>query len=361
MLTELTLRDAAKIAKDSTDAPPLYSDIDVDVLLSQIQVVYYHQEFRVGKYNVQYIDAGHILGSASIIITDPTAPTGQQIFVFSGDIGNYPEDLVKPTEFPEKADIVTMESTYGDHSHTPGDPVQILQSEINIIEQTNGTLLIPAFALEKTQELIHLIGHLKKDRKIKYETPIFVDSPMAIRATEIYKNFEELYGSELFEHAKKSDPFYFPGLQMVLKGNKSKKIKQIEGPKVIIAGGGMMTGGRIIQHASTYLSKKTTRLLFSGYQGEETLGREIEEGADTVLIKQLPIAINATVGKINGLSSHADQPRLIEWLQHIKDVKKVFITHGEDEPRAALKSRIQDELQLSDITLPKMNEEHKVE
>jgi len=142
-----------------------------------------------------------------------------------------------------------------------------------------------------------------------------------------------------------------------LKGAKSKKIQQVEGPKVIIAGGGMMTGGRIIQHAKNYLADKNTRLLFSGYQGEETLGREIEEGADTVLIKEIPVAVNAAIGKLNGLSSHADQPRLTDWLQQIKDVKKIFITHGEDEPRAALKSRIEDELQISDITLPKMNEE----
>ncbi|MEO6508927.1 MAG: MBL fold metallo-hydrolase, partial [Patescibacteria group bacterium] len=361
MLTELTLRDAAKIAKDNTDAPPLFNDSDVDAILSQVKIVYYHQEFQVGKFKVQYIDAGHILGSASIIITDPTAPIGFQTHVFSGDIGNYPEDLVRPTEFPTAADVVVMESTYGDRDHEPGDPIELLQKEINTIEETGGTLLIPAFALEKTQQLIHNLGHLKKDNKIKYETPVFVDSPMAIRATDIYKQFEDLYSEELADHAKKSNPFYFPGLQMVLKGNKSKKIKMIEGPKVIVAGGGMMTGGRIIQHAATYLSNKSSRLLFSGYQGEETLGREIEEGADTVLIKERPVAVNATIGKLNGMSSHADQPKLIEWLEHIKGVSKVFITHGEDTSRIGLKSKIQDVLNITDITMPKMNEEHKVE
>jgi metallo-beta-lactamase family protein len=142
-----------------------------------------------------------------------------------------------------------------------------------------------------------------------------------------------------------------------MKGNKSKRIKQIEGPKVIVAGGGMMTGGRILQHASNYLSKKTTRLLFSGYQGDETLGREIEEGADTVLIREKPVAVNAVIRKLNGLSSHADQEKLMGWLQHIKGVSKVFITHGDDVPRAALKEKISQDLEISNITLPKMHEE----
>ena len=360
-LTELTLRDTAKIAQDYKDGPPLFNDIDVDVILSQVQIVYYHQEFRVGKYKVEYIDAGHILGSASIIITDPTAPEGARTFVFSGDIGNYPEVLVKPTEFPPEADVVVMESTYGDRPHEEGDPVELLQNEINTIEENNGTLLIPAFALEKTQELIHLLGHLKKDQKIRYETPVFVDSPMAIRATMIYKEYEDLYGPELFEHARKSDPFYFPGLSLVLKGNKSKRIKQVEGPKVIIAGGGMMTGGRILQHASLYLSKKSTRLLFSGYQGEDTLGREIEEGADTILIKERPIAVNANIGKLNGMSSHADQAKLLGWLGKIKGVKKVFITHGEDTSRVALKAKIEEELGITNINMPAMNQQFDLE
>ncbi len=359
-LTELTLRDTAKIAQEGKDGPPLYSDIEVDIILAQVKIVYYHQEFQVGKYKIMYIDAGHILGSASIVITDIEAQEGSNRYVFSGDIGNFPEALVKPTEFPEAADVVVMESTYGDRAHEPGDPGEILQQEINIVENTNGTLIIPAFALEKTQELIHLLGHLKKDGKIKYETPIFIDSPMAIRATLIYKQFEELYSQELYEHAKKTDPFSFPGMTMILKANKSKKIKQIEGPKVIVAGGGMMTGGRILQHASNYLSNKSSRLLFTGYQGDETLGREIEEGALSVLINERPVSIRANVRKLEGMSSHADQGKLLEWVGNIKGVKKVFLAHGEDTSRKTLQLKIKESLNLQDVNNPALNEEFSV-
>jgi metallo-beta-lactamase family protein len=355
------LFDTAKIAREENEASPIFTDVEVDAILKKFKIVYYHQKFQVGKYQVEYIDAGHILGSASIVITDPSAPKGNNTFVFSGDIGNFPEDIVKPTEYPEHADVVVMESTYGDRTHTPGDPYEILQDEVNTIEATMGTLLIPAFSLEKTQELLHMFSHLKKDGKIRYETPVFVDSPMAIRATLIYKQFEELYCEEMSDHAKKSDPFYFPGIQMVLKGAKSKKIKKIEGPKVIVAGGGMMTGGRILQHAIHYLGNQSTRLLFTGYQGEDTLGREIEEGASEVLINEKEVRIRAAIRKLNGLSSHADQPRLVEWLKEIKDVKKVFLAHGEDGPRTALKDKIQNELEIQDIHLPHLNEEFTTE
>lgn len=355
-LTELTLYDTAKIAREENETAPLYTDREVDYILGKFQIVYYHQKFKVGKYEVEYIDAGHILGSASVIIKDPTAPQGNNTFVFSGDIGNYPEELVKPTEFPENADTVVMESTYGDRAHEEGDPAQILQEEINTIEKSGATLLMPAFSLEKTQDLIHTLSHLKKDGKIKHDTPVFVDGPMAIRATLIYKQFEELYSEELFNHSKKADPFYFPGLQMVLKASKSKKISKIEGPKVIIAGGGMMTGGRILQHAITYLSDPTTRLLITGYQGEETLGREIEEGANNVLINERTVKVNASVRKLNGFSSHADQKKLINWLKSIKGVKKVCLSHGEDPSRTVLKEKIQNELEIQDVHLPHLNE-----
>ena len=355
MLAELTLFDTAKIAREDT-VSPIYTDVDVETILSQTQIVYYHQKFRVSKYEIEYIDAGHILGSASIIITDPSAPEGNNVFVFSGDIGNYPEDLVKQTEFPDHADVVVMESTYGDRVHTEGVPMDILQEEVNTIENTRSTLLIPAFSLEKTQELLHLFYHLKKDGKVAFGTPVYVDSPMAIRATLIYKQFSELYNDELAGHAKSSDPFAFPGLSMVLKASKSKKIKQTNGAKVIIAGGGMMTGGRILQHARDYISQSDSRLLITGYQGENTLGREIEEGAENILIRDQEVKVRANIRKMNGMSSHADKTRLINWLHTIKNVKKVFLAHGEDTSRTALKTKIQTDLDIQDVNLPQLNE-----
>lgn len=359
VLTELTLLDAAHITAEDEVHPPLYTESDVLRILSQMEIVKYGETFDAGPYKVTLRDAGHILGSATAEIYDPKDPHFKRI-VFSGDLGNSPEDIVRPTEMIDKADIVVMESTYGDRTHANEDPYQIMQEEINAIEESGGTLLIPSFSLERCQEILHIIDHLKWDKRVSDETLVYLDSPMAIRATRVYKQFRNLYGGEMARHAKTDDPFNFPGLFMVEHARESRKIADTKGPKVIIAGSGMMTGGRILGHAKHYLPMASTRLLFVGFQAEETLGREILEGARNIVIDQTEIKINAQIRKSSGMSAHADQPQLINWLKHIKGVNKVFLVHGEELQRQALSQIIQSQLNIKNVILPAMNHIEKL-
>ncbi len=355
-LVELSLFDSAKIAKfDRKKA--LYDKKLVEKTLERIRIVQYHKPISIGDFKITYYDAGHLLGSASIVIEDTQNTSDIRSIVFSGDIGNYPEDLLKATEFIESADAAVMESTYGDRLHPQLDPADALQVEINNVESSGSALLIPAFALEKTQELLHLIMHLKKEGKVSNKTPVYLDSPMAQKATVIHSRHPELFNDHLQAECNIGNPFDFPELRVVMSPQESQAIHEEPGAKVILAGGGMMAGGRILSHAAYYLSDERNRIFFIGYQGEETLGRSILEGATRVVIDKKSVQVKATVSSTQAMSSHADQQQLLDWLKAIKQVKKVFITHGDNGPRAALAARISKELGITDVVLPIHNEE----
>lgn len=355
-LTELSLLDAAKIAKDDRQQA-LY---DEDLALKTIETfktTSYHKPVAIGDFTITMIDAGHILGSASLEIEDKSARSEINKIVFSGDLGNSPEPLEKATELVDRSDAVVMESTYGDRLHPQLGPADAVQAEINEIEKTGGTLLIPAFSLERTQGLLHMIKHLKADGKIQAQTPVFMDSPMAQKATVIYERHSELFNAHIAEELKEGSPFEFPGLNVIFGSQDSRELRQKSGPKVIIAGSGMMVGGRIVGHAAHYLPIPSTRLLIVGFQGEGTLGRALQEGSKTVGINGESVQVRATISDTQAMSSHADQSQLMSWLKNIQQVKKVFLTHGDEIPRAALAEKIKTDLEISDVTLPKMNEE----
>lgn len=351
MLVELTLMDAVHVA-EKNHRELLYSQEQVVRVLQNIVTVAYDQEIVLDTFSITFRDAGHILGSASIEITNTTE---QKKIVFSGDLGNSLQELVRPTAIIDHADVVVIEATYGDRIHPEEDTTAILQQEINLVESSGGVLLLPAFSLDRTQALLHKLNHLKKEGKIAPETPIFLDSPMGIQATLIYEHFPRLYCVELAAHAKEENPFDFPGLTLVEDGKESNAIKNITGTKVIIAGSGMMSGGRILRHAMRYLPEITTRVMLVGYQAERTLGRHLQEGARHVLIDHESIAVNATVTTIHGMSAHADQPQLLHWLKQIQGVKKLFITHGEAEARIALQEKISEEIGTADTILPEID------
>lgn len=361
-LVELQLEDTMKVAKErqaETGEEPLFNEDDVDKLVGLIKTVGYDQNVEVGGVSVTFKDAGHILGSASIEIRGQNSEI--RTVVFSGDLGNSPEDLIRPTELIKSANVVVMESTYGDRLHTLEDPKMIIQQEINEVEKTGGTLLIPAFSLERTQEVLHIIDHLKKSGRVRTETLVFMDSPLAEKATEIFKKHTELYNKELAEHAKIDDPFDFPGLTVVAKGWQSRKIAEVnDRPKVIIAGSGMMTGGRIMNHAAVFLPQEKTRVLIVGFMAVNTLGRRLVEGAKSVTIGTTNVDVRANIRVTTVMSAHADQAKLLEWLGKIKGVKKVFLTHGEDTARAALSGKIKGEGVSPEVIIPKMNEEIEI-
>jgi metallo-beta-lactamase family protein len=351
-LVNIILTDSANVAaQDFSKFEPLYSMDQVDKVFRMIEAVGYNEPFTVKGFEITFKDAGHILGSASILLEEKA--TSQKI-VFSGDLGNTPEDLVKPTEYISQADFVVMESTYGDTDHPEEDVPGIIQEEINSIEDRDGVLLIPAFSLERTQEILHRIHHLKKEGKVRGDTPVFLDSPMGIRATLVYKSFKQYYNEEIQSHT--DDPFSFEGLVVTEEPRDSREIAKALTPKVIIAGSGMLTGGRILHHAFNYLSFPSTRLLFVGYQAEETLGRQILGGSKNVHINKKNIKVKANIREIKTLSSHADQTKLINWLRQIKGVKKVFLTHGEEAQRQTLADKMAQELGIIDIYLPEIGD-----
>jgi len=355
-LTELSLFDSAKIAKDD-QKEFLYDSAMVTQTIVNFRTVDYHIPTQVGDFTVTLRDAGHILGSASLEIVDKNPNTEIKKIVFSGDLGNTPEPLEAATELIDSSDAVVMESTYGDRLHPTGNPIDSIQSEINTIERTGGVLLIPSFSLDRTQELLHIIMHLKKEGKVANQTPVFMDSPMAQKATTVYVNYPKLFNPEIQNDLKIGSLFDFPGLNIIQGREGSDGLHSVPGPKVIIAGSGMMTGGRIVGHAAYYLPIASTRLLIVGYQGEGTLGRELLEGKKEVFVDKKSVKVEGIVTDIQTMSSHADQKQLMNWLGHIKDVKKVFLTHGEDGPRTILSQKISSELNIKDISMPIMNQE----
>lgn len=350
-IINVALQDAAAIAKGK-EGPILYTKEEVQKVCELMEAISYDTQVAVGNFSITFRDAGHILGSASLEISEDS-----KTLVFSGDLGNTPEDLIKPTKYINHANFVVMETTYGDKTHPQEDAVNTLQQEINQIEKTGGVLLIPAFSIERSQEIVHMIGHLKKDNKINNATSIFLDSPMAIEVTEIFKKYPELYSAEL---AGDINPFDFSNLKFTKTPEESKFILKTKGAKVIIAGSGMMNGGRILHHIYNYISRQTTRVLIVGYQAVGTLGREILNGAREIYIYNKHIPIRATITNLESLSSHADQPKLMQWLKAISGVEKAFLVHGDDNQRSVFSEKIKAETNIKEVIMPKMNEEYEI-
>ncbi len=347
-LTEISLLDSAKIAKYDKKKI-LYDEGDVYKTFEKFKTTGYGKQFEVGDFLITMRDAGHMLGSASLEIIDTKAKSGMKKIVFSGDLGNTPEELVRETETITDADIVVMESTYGGRLHPSENPVDVIASEINVIQKNGGTLLIPAFSLERTQELLHMIKHLILEGKVSSNLPIFMDGPMAKKATAVYLKYPDLFNPHIQSEMRDENPFSFESLE--------EEMRNMSGAKVIIAGSGMMMGGKIMEHAKRYLPEPDNRILIVGYQGEGTIGRKILEGEKMVEIYGEKVVVRANVNSTQAMSSHADSKQLVSWLSAISGVKKVFLTHGEDESRLALSQQIKTKLKIEDVTLPVLNQE----
>ncbi len=352
-LAEIVLMDSAKIAKeDATET--MYNEDAVVKFLKKVVLVDYHVPFAVGDFKLTMFDAGHILGSTSILVEEIAT---KKKLVFSGDLGNTPEPLIKPTEFVDGADFAVLESTYGDEVHGKREEIEDFAEIVVEAERVGGTVMIPTFSLQRSQEVLFVFDQLKKQGKVSNDTPVFLDSPMAIKATEIFKDYPGLFSKKLKDVVRSDDPFDFPGLVVCDSVEKSKQIKNYPGTKVIVAGSGMMTGGRIIHHAINYLDDPKNTIVFVGFQAEGTLGREIKDGKENVVIWGNHIEVRAQIKEIKTMSSHADQSQLINWFSKIKGVKKVALTHGEEIPRLVLKEKILNEFDGVEVILPNLETE----
>ena len=345
--TQAMLFDAEKIGES------IYSKSDVEKTLELFQGIDYGKKIKLNEeISFCFREAGHILGSAIIEIW----AEGQKI-VFSGDLGNPPVPLLRPTEFIQEADYVVVESTYGDRLHeTKEQRKDLLEDVIEDTVTQGGTLLIPSFALERTQEVLYELNELIENHRIP-RIPIFVDSPLAIKLTKIYQKYPDYFNQKAVYLIKSGDDlFKFPGLKMTQTVEESKKIKQVNPPKIIIAGSGMSTGGRILHHHKQYLADPKNTLLIICYQVPGTLGRKILSGVKTVKIFGQEIPNKIQVRAIGGYSAHADQEMLCLWVKPMKDtLKKVFVVQGEEKSALALVQHIKDHLGLP-AEAPEMNQ-----
>lgn len=324
--------------------PKLYNEKDIEKTLELCEKVEYKERLDLKNgLKVRFYEAGHILGSASIMVT----LDGKNI-LFSGDLGNYPIPVpfLNPPEKITDADYIVVESTYGDHIHEDvAKRKELLEDIIEATVKNNGVLMIPAFALERTQELMTELNELIENRRIPL-IPIFVDSPLAIEILKVYeKNINYLHPLAQKRFRSSSDFFRFKGLKLTQTVEESKKINAVPNPKIIVAGSGMSNGGRILHHEMRYLPDPKSSLLIVGYQATGSLGRIILKGARVVSIYNRSIQVNAQVRAIGGYSGHADQKQILNWLSYSKYIcKKVFVVQGEPDPAKILAQKIKDEL-----------------
>ena len=325
---------------------PLYSVEDAETVLPLFQVAEYEDKVQVTPDVVaQFRDAGHILGSSSIRVALSNAGGEARTIVFSGDVGRWEVPILRdPTPF-EQADYLVVESTYGNRTHGPrADIPSALAEVVNRTRQAGGNLMIPSFAVERAQELLYHLNELLRADRIPH-LRIFLDSPMAVRVTEVFERHPELFDAEALALLERGiHPCDFPGLTMSRSVAESKSINHIRGTVIVIAGSGMCTGGRIKHHLVHNIGRPDSTLLFVGYQAVGTLGRIILEGAREIRIHGQSHTVNARVDKLNGFSAHADRDELMTWVRSLKSAPRhVFVNHGEPKAAEAFATAIRTE------------------
>lgn len=336
----------------------IYNDEIIEKVLSLWEGVEYHQKIDLDTdYSVRFLDAGHILGSGMAEFTY----NGTKI-LFTGDLGNSPSPLLPDTEAISAITYMVMESVYGDRVHEDREErKKKLESVIEDNYKQKGVLVIPTFSLERTQELLYEINDLVENKRIP-QMPIYLDSPLGIRLTTIYKKCTKYFNAKARELIDGGDDiFSFPGLHVTLETEDSKEILHAHDPKIIIAGSGMSNGGRILHHELNYLPGENNTLLLTGYQAAGTMGRMIEDGAKTVTIMHEQVAVKAHVVKISGYSGHKDSDALVNFVEQISnEVKKVFPVMGETSSSLFLAQRLRDYLGV-DAYVPSQGEEIELE
>jgi len=347
-LVRVVLLDAAKLQEDEANykakkasrhgqkAPiePLYNVVDVlNCFGSFGRTVQYDQPLLIAAgIRVTFIDAGHILGSASIVL-DIEQQGRQHRIVFSGDLGYSGRAIIRDPTPPPPADIVVMETTYGDRLHKALDPtLEEFYAAIRSTLAQGGNVIIPSFALERAQELLYYLREGIEQGRLPPYLPVFLDSPMAISATQIYQRHPECFDQETCATlASGQDPFMFPGLHFSRETADSVAINQFTGGAVIIAGSGMCTGGRVKHHLKHNLWGRNNAIIFVGFAAYGTLARQIVDGAEAVKIFGEEIPVNATIYTIGGFSAHADQAELLAWHKRTGQPKTTFLVHGDKD------------------------------
>lgn len=341
----------AKRSKEIPQMEPSYTIEDAEKTIKAFVPCDYGKEIEVCEgIKIRFTDIGHLLGSSSIEVW-LTEKNVTKKLVFSGDIGNKNQPLIRDPQKTSEADYVIMESTYGDRLHAEERP-DYVRELADVLERTlarGGNIVIPSFAVGRTQEILYFIRKIKKEGMVKCNPnfPVFVDSPLAVDATQIFEDNQfSCYDEEAMELVKKRiNPIAFPGLNLAITTDESRAINEDPEPKVIISASGMCEAGRIRHHLKHNLWRDECTILFVGYQSVGTTGRAIVDGAEQIKLFGETIDIKADICKMEGLSGHADKNGLIDWIQgfNVKRPKKVFIVHGEDSVCTSFAQCLRDE------------------
>jgi metallo-beta-lactamase family protein len=373
-LSELLLMDSAKVIKAENDLEnekrikaglepiePFMTEDDVYETLQFFYPITYDKIIREGNLELQYFDAGHLLGSASVKITNLFT---KKSLVFSGDLGSGNNPLLNVPTAPPNASYVITESTYGNRDHLEADlRIKKLTEVIEKELEDGQTIIIPSFAVGRTQELLYdLIQHYRKTEQFDRfkNMPIYVDSPLAKEATKVFKKDASYLQPSIKDLIDKNiDPFYTKNIHIVGDMKDSIRLSKDTSPKVIISSSGMCQGGRILGHLKEKIESDKTTLIFVGYQGEWTIGRQLLDQVAEVEINEKKYTPKCKVIKLSGFSGHGDRKMIKDWLTAIKDKEHIFITHGEEEARIALKDYIGN--CAPKITIPKRDTTIEIE
>lgn len=330
---------------------PLFTEEDAKKSLKLLKSVDFNEYFELAPgifFKFHY--AGHILGSSFIEFKIKIKGRKHLYIIFSGDLGRKKHPIIKSSEFFDKADYLIVESTYGDRLHPDEDIQEKLREIINETFQRNGVVLIPAFAVDRTEEILFYLSELIEKNLIPKDTTVYIDSPMALDALNLYKQFTSEYNETFKKTIRDKKPFNLPNFQAVRSVEESKKLNHLNKPCIIISASGMCNGGRIEHHLKYKLPDERNTILFVGFQAEGTKGRRILDGEKELLIHNEKIPVKANVKKINALSSHADYDEILWWLENSSiPRKKIYITHGEKKPRENLKERFKDRFGIETI------------
>jgi metallo-beta-lactamase family protein len=358
-LTTLLLKDSAHLQEEdalqarkhkddrSPEPPALYTGEDVDPVLKLMKEVPRSGGFDVSpEFHFTAYDAGHILGSTSLELA--ITETGKKtVVVFSGDIGRYGEPILKdPVTPPSSADVLLCESTYGDRDHEAGDPAELLAAVVNRVAKRGGSIIIPAFAIGRTQTFMYYLRELEDQQRIP-RLPVYVDSPMALSATDLYLRHREDHDLDFSKlEAGNGDPLNVHTFHLTRTTDESKQINNVKTPCIIVSASGMVSGGRVLHHLALRLPDSRNAVILAGFQAQGTRGRALQEGAKTLRLYGQDVPVKAEIVTMGQFSAHAGRSELLRWLTGLTaPPRQTYLVHGEPAAAQSLQAAIQGKFQ----------------
>jgi metallo-beta-lactamase family protein len=359
-LATISLKDSAHIQEEDAeraqrrakhsnaeDREPLYTTVDIDPMLRLLKPMPRRGGFDLSpEFHFDAYDAGHILGSSSLALTI-TENGKKTVVVFSGDIGRYNQPILNDPATPPQADVLLCESTYGDREHESGDPAAVLADIVNRVVKRGGSIVIPAFAIGRTQTFMYYLRQLEDENRIPH-VPVYVDSPMALSATDLYVKFKDDHDVDFsrLETSGDRDPLNVHEFHLTRTAEESKSINNLKSPCIIISASGMITGGRVLHHLAQKLPDSRNAVILAGFQAEGTRGRALQEGAKILHVFGEAVPVAAEIITMGQFSAHAGKSELLRWLGGLNSApKKTWLTHGEPAAAQSLQAAIKEQFQ----------------